>query len=381
MFVLHHAIRNLMRNRLRTSVTLAGVTFLLFLVSFLMSVVAGFASAKKPDPDARRLVVRHEVSLTINLPEAYWERIKGLPHVRSVAPNNWFGGVYQDPKNFFARFFTEPETYLAMLAKSEIDLPAEQAREWFADRQGCIVSRALADRFGWKLGDRIVLRGDIYPVDVELNVRGIYTGSVEALYFNRLYVEEALGRPGRVGTFLIEVDEPANLPAVARAVDEMFANSDAPTKTETEAAFSAGFVSMVGNVEGLLKRLALVIAATMLLTAGNTMAMAVRERTTEVAVLKALGFLPGRIVGLIVVESMLLSGLAGLVGVGGFWALTWLLFTKLGARIPMLWFQPTLPTSLALGLLAGAALLGAVAGIVPAVIAARRHVVDGLRRN
>jgi putative ABC transport system permease protein len=381
MFALTYALRNLRRNKLRSGVTLVGVATLLLLVSLLMAVVSGLASAKEPDPDARRLIVRHEVSLTINLPEAYWERIRGVPHVLEVSPSSWFGGVYVDPKNFFARFFVDPETFLSMASRRQVDLPPDQAAAWIADRQGCIVVDSLAKQYGWKLGDRIVIKGDIYPVDVELNVRGIFTGEASALYFQRDYVEEALDRPGRVGTFAVEVDEPANLAGVAKAIDALFANSDAPTKSETEAAFTAGFVSMQGDVEGLLKRLSLIIIVTVLLTAGNTMAMAVRERTAEVAILKAIGFLPGRIVGLIVTESTLLGAMAGLVGIGGFWLFTWLVFVKGGVNIPMLWFAPTLSTPMGLGLLAGSVLLGAIAGVAPALFAARRHVVDGLRRN
>lgn len=381
MFALRYALRNLGRNKLRSGVTLVGVSVLLFLVSALMSIVGGFAQAREPDPTARRLVVRHEVSLTINLPESYWERIRAMPHVNGVCPTSWFGGVYQDPKNFFARFFVDAPSFLQLVSKNELNLPEDQAQAWLSNRQGCIVPKAIADKFGFTLGQRIVIKGDIYPVDVELDISGIYTGETQALYFHRAYVEEAIGRPGRVGTYTVQVDDPANLPAVAQAIDAAFANSDAPTKSETEAAFTAGFVSMAGNVEGLLKRLALIIVVTVLLTAGNTMAMAVRERTGEVAILKAIGFLPGRIVSFILAESIFLSTLAGLVGIGGFWLLTWLLFVKVGWKIPMMWFQPTLSTGMGLSLLGASVLLGAVAGVVPAVIAARRSVIDGLRRN
>lgn len=381
MFTLHFAWRNLWRNKLRSLVTLFGVATLLLLVSMLMSVVGGLAQAREPDPKARRLVVRHEVSLTINLPESYWNRLKSMPHVQVVSPGSWFGGVYVDPKNFFPRFAVDPESLIAISSKDELDLPEDQARAWVASRQGAIASRALAQRFGWKLGDRIVIKGDIYPMDAELDIVGIFDGEYDALYFHRDYLEESTGRQGRVGTYTLEVDDPANLPAVSRAIEEAFANSDAPVKAETEAAFTAGFVSMQGNVEGLLKNLALIITATMLLTAGNTMAMAVRERTTEVAILKAIGFLPRRIVGFIVAESVILSTAAGLIGVGGFWLVTWLLFVRADISVPMLWFPPTLTTPMGVGLLLGSVALGAVAGLAPAIIAARRHVIDGLRRN
>lgn len=383
MFTITYALRNLARNRLRTGVTLVGVVVLLGLVSLLMSIVGGFSLAKKPDPLAERLIVRHEVSLTLPMPESYLERIRALPHVAEVAPRSWFGGTYIDEKNYFMRFFVDPAPFLAIRGGKQVGLSAEDAARWMANRQGCIVPDTLASRFGWKLGDRIVLKGDIYPVDVELTVDGIFSGEFEALFFQREYVEQSLaaGSRGSVGVFDVLVDEPANLPAVAAAIDANFANSDAPTKSETEAAFAAGFISMMGNVEGLLRKLSLIIVVTVLLTAGNTMAMAARERTGELAILKAIGFLPGRIVALILAESMLLSSLAGLIGIGGFWLLSWYVFVVKGLSVPMMWFPPTLTTPMGLALLGGSVLLGALAGAVPAFIAARRSVIDGLRRS
>lgn len=381
MFTLRFALRNLLRNKVRSIVTLLGVTTLLGLVTILMAIVGGFQQAREPSNQAKRLIVRHEVSLTINLPEAYWQRIRSVPHVVEVTPSSWFGGTYVDPNNFFARFFVEPASFLRMVAPEMVRLPPEQAAAWIADRQGCIVSDNLAARYGWRLGDRIVLVGDIYPMTAELRVLGIYEGTDRSLYFHRDYVEEAIGRPGRVGTFDVLVDDPANLAATSAAIDALFENSEAPTKSETEAAFAAGFVNMMGNVEGLVKKLTLIITATMLLTAGNTMAMAVRERTGDIAILKAMGFLPRRIVGFIVTEAMLLSGLAGLVGVGGMWLLTYLVFVVVGVQVPGLWFQPTPRAPLGIGLLLGSVALGLVAGLVPAVVAARRRVIDGLRRN
>ena len=374
------AFRSLWRNRVRSFVTLLGVASLLFLVSFLVSILTGLAHSTETDTSHLRLITRHQISLTFPLPESYWERIRQVPHVRQVCPTSWYGGKYGDGSGstFFARFFVDPATFLDVM--TDLHLPEDQARDWMADRQGAITSEKLAKKYGWKLGDRITLVGDIYPVTTELNLRGLYTGGEDGFYFQRKYVEEATGNPGQVGTFTIAVDEAASLAPVGKAIDAMFEDGEAPTKTESEKAFQAGFVSMMGNVKGFITRLALVIAVTVLLTAGNTMAMAIRERRTEIAVLKALGFLPGRILRMILCESLLLTGLAGLLGVGGFWLLTWLLFVVAKIEVPMLFFVPTLQLVPGLLLFAGVAVLGIVAGIIPGWMAARRSVVDGLRR-
>jgi putative ABC transport system permease protein len=379
MFFLRYATRNLRRNRRRSAVTLLGVAVLLFLVSFLVSILGGLQASTETGKDQMRVVARHQISLTFNLPLPYRERIARIPHVMRVAPSNWYGGTYVDKRNFFARFFVEPESFLDLFP--EIEAPPEQVAAWKADRQGALVSRGLAEKYAWKLGDRIHLSGDIYPVDVDLNVRAIFTGSDDAVYFHRAYVEESMDETVGAGTFWIQVDAPENLAVVSAAVDEEFADSDAPTKTETEQAFSASFVSMMGNVKGLVGNLTLIIALTVLLTAANTMAMAVRERTGEIAVLKALGFLPGRILGLVVAESVTLALLAGLLGIGGFWAITYLIFVVASVKLPMIWFPLTLNLGHGLLLFAATALLGAVSGLLPGMVAARRRVVDGLRRD
>jgi putative ABC transport system permease protein len=377
-FALRYALRNLLRNRRRSLVTLLGVATLLFLVSFLVAILGGLDRSPTTDVGARRLVARHQISLTFALPEAHWEKLRRLSHVEEVGPSNWFQGTYVDKRNFFPRFFVDPDTFLRIFR--ELTIPPEQVEAWKADRQGALVGRQLAEQYGFALGDQITIVGDIYPVTVELNVRAIYDGGEPNLYFHRAYVDEALGGVG-VGTYWMLLDSPESLGAVAKAVDEMFADSDAPTKTETEQAFRAGFVEMMGNVTGLVTNLTAIIALTVLLLAGNTMAMAVRERTGEIAVLKALGFLPRRIVGFVLAESVTLALLAGLVGVGGFGLLTWLLFVVAEVAIPGVWFTPTLTPAMGAGLMALALLLGVVAGVVPALLAARRPVVLGLRRD
>lgn len=375
------ALKNMRRNRLRSVVTVLGVASLLFLVSLLVAIVVGLQGTTTESASSLRLVTRNKVSLTFWLPEAYWAKIQALPHVKVVCPSNWFQGTYIDQRHFFARFMVDPETLMQLHTDDWKTDPAQIAA-WKADRQGALVARALAEREHWKLGDKITIKGDIYPVDVELNIDAMYDGGIdEAVFFHRLYVEEAMGRPGRVGTYTILVDALPNLSAVAQQVDAMFADSDRETKTETESAFRAGFVSMMGNVKGLMTNLTLIIAVTIMLTAGNTMAMATRERAREMAVLKALGFMPARILALVVAESAAMAALAGLVGVGGFWSITYWLFVVKQIRLPMVWYPLTLTPPYGIGLLLGTLLLGVAAGLVPGLVASRVSIVDGLRAD
>ena len=379
MFALRYAFRNLVRHRARTVVTLLGVASMLFLCSLLVSIVNGLTVGTTPTGGERRLITRHEVSLTNPLPVAHWDKIRRVPHVVEASPSSWYGGTYIDDRNFFARFFVDPESFLRVTP--ELVIPPDQLAAWKADRQGALVSQKLAEKFGWKLGQQVHLSGDIYPVDVDLNIRAIYTGGDDALYFHHVYVDESLGGTGQVGTYTILVDSAQALSPVAIAVDALFADSDGPTKTETEAAFSASFAEMFGNVKGLVTNLTLVIAVTILLTAGNTMAMAVRERTREVAVLKALGFLPRTVVGLVLTESVVLLALAAVVGIGAFWLPSWIYFVAMGQRIPMVWFPLTLSLPLGVMLFAGALGVGVLTGLAPGYLVARRPVVDGLRRQ
>lgn len=374
-----YALKNLRRNRLRSTVTILGVASLLFLISFLVSILVGLDASTDTDISHQRLITSHKVSLGFNMPESYWNKIRALPHVVEVSPWNWFGGMYIDERHFFARFYVDPDSFLTIM--TELRVPDDQKEAWRKDRQGALVSRRLAEQYDMKLGDRITIKGDIYPVNVELDIRAIYDGGEDGLYFHRKYVEEALERSAGVGTFGILVDAPENLPAVAEAVDRTFADSTAETKTQTEKAFQAGFVSMYGNVKGLVWNLTMVIAVTILLTAANTMAMAIRERTREMAVLRALGFLPGRILALVLTESMAIALLAGVLGVGGFWAGSYYVFVVRGFRPPMIWFPLTLTPLSAIGLLLGTVGLGLVAGLVPALLAARVKIVDGLRAS
>jgi putative ABC transport system permease protein len=375
-------LKNILRNKRRTLLTVVSLAASIFIVITLISVLRGLDSQDMGDESHLRLVVRHKVSLTNPLPEAYWAKLKQVPHVDEVCPSSWYQGVYKDQswENFFARFAVDPESYLA-LVKGERPMDEAQARAWLEDRRGAIAGKALFDQFGWKLGDIISVKGDIYPADIEVTLRGVYTSKVsrdeeKALFFHREYLEEMLGKPGQVGTYWLKVDAAENIPAVQKGVDAMFANSSAETRTETEKQFNLGFVSMMGNVKGLLSMLSLVVGAAILMVSANTMAMAVRERTTEVAVLKALGFTPARVLGTILAESILISLIAGAIACFG----SLLIFNILGFKLPMIWWPMGLSAGTAVIALTIAGTIGFVSGAIPGFFAARLPVAVGLRK-
>src|SRR5262245_24859295 len=374
-------IKSALRNKRRTFLTIISLAISLFIVNTLVSVVRGFDNSDPTGSSALRLITRHKVSLTNFLPESYWEKIRRVPHVYTATPWSWFGGVYKDQswENQFARFSTDAETFL-QIVEGEYSMPAEQRAAWIEDRRGAIAGQTLAQKQGWKLGEQITIKGDIYPVDVELILKGIYTSKKkedeEQLLFHHMYVEELTGRQGNVGTYWLRVDSAENAPGVAKAIDKMTENSDAETLTETENQFFADFVSMMGNVKGLIRAIGLCVGAVILMLAANTMAMAVRERTTEVAVMKAIGFSPGKILGAIVGESLTI-GLASLVLAC---AMGYVLYNLMGFRLPGLWTPMALTPVTVLIAAVIAIVISLVSGLIPGFSAARLGVVEGLRK-
>lgn len=378
-------VKNVLRNKRRTILTVISLAFSIFIVNTLVSVLYGLDNAATGRGDELRLMVRNKVSLTHPLPESYWEKIKQVPHVAVACPRVWFQGIYKDQnwENFFARFSTDPDSELKIVTDL-VDVPEDVARAWKEDRRGAIAGKILFDQYHWKVGDNITIKGDIYPVDVELTLRGMFTAKnggdpdqfEKILLFQRNYLEELLGRPGETGIYWVKVDSAENMTGVSKTIDAMFENSDAETLTETEKQFQADFVSMMGNIKGLIKMLSLVVAIAILMVAANTMAMAVRERTSEVAVLKAIGFPPGRILGIIVFESLLIAMAAGLLAC----LLSFLLFNLTGFKLPMLWTPMNLTLTSA-GIALGIAFtIGLISGLLPGFLAARLSVVDGLRK-
>lgn len=376
-FVLH----NLFRNRRRTILTVASIAVSLFLMTLLITILTALSESTNTDTTHLRLITRHRVSLTNFLPESYWLKIARVPGVQVVCPTSWFGGTYVDERNFFAQFAVDPKSFLELLeGESGFRLDHDQAQDWLRDRQGVIVHRELAEKYGWKIGDVFTLKGVIYPFDPELRVRGIFDDRDVAIYFHHDYLDEGIGRRGIVGTYWIKVARTGDLAPVSKAIDALFANSDAETLTETERAFQAGFVSMLGNVQGLVVNLSLVIAFTILMVSANTMSMSIRERTTEIAVLKALGFPPRMVLALLLGESTLLAATGGVLGVLGFWGLAHLIFDVWGFRIPMMWFTLVPPRWLVAAMWLSSIALGFASGIIPAAGAIRKPIVEGLRQ-
>jgi putative ABC transport system permease protein len=371
--------KNAFRNKRRSILTVASIGVSLLLLTFMMTLWHGFYIDQGSAESTRRLVTRHRVSLTNLLPGFYREKIRAVPGVVAVVPNSWFGGLYKDnkPENFFPQFATDPDEFAKVYP--EMQIPPDQLTAWQHDRAGVIVNDELAQKYGWKLGDRIVIQGTIYPLNLELTVRGIYHWPTtnKTVYFNAKYLEEAVNWfKGQAGTFSIMSGSPDDVAKVSSAVDDQFRNSPQPTKTESEKAFGLSFVNMLGNVKAFILSICMAVVFTTLLVSANTMAMSIRERTREVALLKTLGFERRTILGLFVGEAMALSIAGGLFGCG----FAWLLLTVM-KKSPMGFFLAQMqvtPGTLGVALLA-AALVGFLSSLVPSYNASRVAIVEGLR--
>ncbi len=369
--------KNISRNRRRTILTVLSIALSLFLLSTLMTVLTEL-ERESPDGDQHlRLVVRRASSLGDPLPEAYLEKLKRVPGVRLVHTLSWFGGIYGDERNFFANFGCDPETLFPMFNENRI--PPDQLAAFKKERTAAVAGRKLAERFKWRLGDKVTLQGTIYPVDLEFTLRGIYTGLDEtAFFFHHTYLDEALGRPGKVGTFWLKAASAADVPVVAERVDAMFKNSDAETKTETERAFQLGFVAMLGNVKTLIGSISSVVVFTILLVTANTMAMSIRERAREIAILKTLGFTSGRLLGLLMTESAgiaLAGGLLGTVGARVFYSVVDV-WKHTQGFFPIFIVEPE---TIAVGLVL-AILIGLASAALPAYRVSRQTIAHALRR-
>jgi putative ABC transport system permease protein len=374
--------RNLTRNKLRTLLTLGSVGMALFVLGLLGSFLNAMEGAEGAADN--RIVVRHAVSLTFAMPESYETKLRELDHVVEVTPLNWYQGSYIDdrPENFFPRFSSDPNTLFTVF--SDLTIPEDHLAAWKEDRAGFVAGKALVDKYGWKIGDQISIKGDIYPVDVQLNLRGIFEAPTarageRQIFFQRRYLEEAMNNPGQVGTYWLKLDGPSSVAGVVKAAEALYENSDAPVRGETEEAFQLSFLEMMGNVRLLLGSIGLAIVISILFITANTMAMAARDRTREVAVLRTLGFRANQVIGLVLSESLLVSVLGAVAGVG-FLALV-LGATREGleegfAIFGMLKVSPEL-WGQALGI---GVVIGLLSGIFPALAAARSNIVDGLRK-
>ncbi len=383
MFILRLLLKNAFRHRLRTLLTMVGLVVAVCAFGFLRTIVeAWYAGAEASS--STRLISRSATSLTVPLPLAYAERLRAVDGVRSVTWSNWFGGVYQTERNFFPQFAVDPPSYLALYP--EFRLTDEERIAWLRDRKGAIVGRTLAERYGWKLGDNIPLRGVIYSGTWSFTLRGIYDGADETvdsgqMLFHWAYLNETLRERTRgrvrdlVGVFIVGIDEPANAALVAQRIDSQFRNSVAETLTETEKAFQLSFVAMSEAILVALQAVSFIIVIIIMAVMANTMTMTARERLAEYATLKALGFSPGFVVRLLFGESLLIALIGGVAGIvltfplaAGFKSLVGNLFPVFNLSAPTMAMQ-----------LAAALVVGLVAAAWPAWKMSRIDIVAGLR--
>lgn len=377
-----YIIRNSRRNKLRTALTILSTAFSLMLVTLLYGYLAIQEDIKRMSRQYNRLVVMPEQGLVGALPLAYLDRIRNVPGVKVAVPLSWYGGKYGDERLPLPQFGTDAQKLFEVW--DEYKIAPEALKAWQADPTGCIAEKQLVRDKGWKIGERIPLKGTIYPYDLDLTLHGIVEcpqGSEGLLWFHLDYLEEGLKRmgarmAGNAGIIFIKAESADIIPDLAGRIDARFANSSTPTRSETEEAFIQMFIEMAGNVQAFIRNISLAVVFSLVLVAANAMAMSVRERTSEVAVLKAIGFSRPLVLALILGESMLISAAGGVLGVAGGQGICWLAHTL----FPLYWGISALPwRTLGYGVIV-AGFIGLASGMVPSWRAAQLSVIDGLRK-
>ena len=361
--------KNILRNRLRTLLTILSLVVSLFLIVTLGTILTEF-ERNTEESNPLRLMSRHAVSLGFVLPMAHLERIRAVPGVKNAMEFNWFGGIYKDEKNFFANFAVDAKRLRDIF--TELKMSDAEWQAFINDKQGAIVGQKLVTLYGFTPGQRVTLKSPIYNQSVEFVIRGVCTGGDEkTLFFHSDYINELVPEwaKDQASLFSILANTPEDVPRISQAVDSMFVNSDAPTKTETEKEFALSFQSMMGGVKQFMYYIMAAITFSVLLVMGNTMAMTVRERTKEVGTLKAIGFQRRTIAGLFLAEALVLAFIGGVIGVGG----AELLYRSFpfGTYIPF--FQKFIPTGTTL---LAAFLLAVMVGLISVAYSAYR--VSGL---
>ena len=371
--------KNALRSRRRSILTICSVAASLCLLGVLMAIYHAFYFGQATPAQALRLVTRNRISLATAMPISYRQKIQQVPGVREVMIMQWFGGVYKDSKNVFARFAIEPSRLFTLYP--EYITSEEEKKAFIRERSACMIGRAIADKYNIKLGDRMTLTGDIFPVTLEFTVRAIYDSADnnETMYFNLDYLFESLSARRRdfAGTFVILADNPNSVSGIAKAVDDTYRNATIQTRTETEQAFQLGFISFLGNVKVFLLSICGAVTFTILLVSANTMAMSVRERVREVGVLKTLGFTNVSILGIILGEAAFLSLIGGVIGCILASGLTYLV-RQAPAFIMQLKTLTLEPSVAALILLVGV-IIGVASSFIPAWNASRTPILDSLR--
>jgi putative ABC transport system permease protein len=383
MFVLKLILRNAFRHRLRTSLTIVGVAIAVMAFGLLRTLVGVWYQGVE-SASASRLVTRNAISLVFNLPISYREKIRAVPGVEAITHANWFGGIYITEKNFFPNFAVDAGTYLDLYP--EFILAPGEKKAFIRDRKAALIGRGLADRFGWKIGDAVTLRGTIFPGQWEFVIRGIYRGAEKGtdetqFLFHWDYLNETLKRTsprraGMAGVFVVGLEDPDRAAEVSLAIDALFKNSLAETLTETERSFQMSFVAMTGAIVAAIQIVSYVVIVIIMVVAANTMAMTARERLSEYATMKTLGFGSVHIAGVVFGESVLIAMMGGLLGI----ALSFPAGGFIEAQLEQ--FFPVFSISAAtvyLELLA-AFIVGAVAALFPAWRGITINVAEGLRR-
>ena len=373
--------KNLWRRKARTLFTLSAVFVAFLLYGLLMTIRTAFTFGVEIAGNDR-LVLIHKVSIIMPLPESYKPQLQRVPGVELATHQTWFGGVYQDPSNFFAQIVVEPEAHLQMYP--EFRLSSQQRAAWLADRRGAIVGRDLARRFGWRVGDRIPLQASIWRPKKgdtwEFNISGIYDGDdgvdKTQMFFRYDYLDEnRVGGAGLVGWYLVRIADASRAVEMGGIFDQLFANSQYETKTTTEKGFVEGWANQMGNIGAIMIAIATAVLFNILLIVATTMAQAVRERTGELAVLKTLGFGDGLVMGLVLIESLWIVLLGGGLGL----LAAWLIVQRgdpTGGALPI-FILPPRDVAAGAGL---AVMMGVIAGLLPSVAAMRLTIVQALRR-
>ncbi len=368
--------KNILRNKRRTALTVLSIGFSLFLLIVLYTFLDLLLNPPMTEQSALRLAVKRSTSLADQMPMAYIEKVRKVPHVKQAIPLQWFNGVYKEPKNFFANFASD-DTVFSMFPELQI---SEHDKQAFArEKTGAIVGEGLMSRFNWKVGDRVTLLGTIFPVNLEFLIVGTYNHEMDKnnFYFHYDYLNESLGSPNQVGAIWVMTDAMENVPQVAENIDALFRNSPAETKTDTEKAFVLGFVSMLGNVRVMVGSIMMVVVFTMLLVAASTMAMTIRERLREIAILKAIGYTRNGILYLILGESTLIGFLGFLTGSALAWSLNLIDLYKLTQGFIQV-FKPG--AQIYLICLAVGVGIGLISGAIPALQAANMTISEAARR-
>jgi putative ABC transport system permease protein len=381
-FVVLLIARSAFRHRLRTLLTVLGMVVAITAFGLLRTIVEAWYAGANASSSAR-LVTRNAVSLVFSLPLTYTDKIRRVPGVSGVSWANWFGGVYVNERNFFPQFAIEPSSYLDLYP--ELILKPEERKAFALDRQGAIAGRKLADKYGWKVGDQVPLRGTIYPGTWTFNLRGIYDGAERTtdestFYFQWAYLNEQIRklyprRADQTGVFVIGLTDPGAAAQVAGEIDTMFRNSLAETLTETEKAFQLGFIAMTEAILLAIEAVSFVVIVIIMAVMANTMAMTARERGSEYATLKALGFGNGFVAGLLFAESVGIALLGGVLAVALTFPLARVFADAMGTLFPIFFVSERT----VLLQLAAAALVGVVAALIPAWNMTRMPIVDGLR--